>query len=968
MFTAQFKHRTLATLAIATTLLAPLAAVAQQPILTDEQVQAQAQSGQLDLGQQVSLLPAVYVDELHLTNTTTALAGTFSIRNDSDSTVGDIHYDVVVLSPRLAADPGILTADTPTIYSRTTGSPAYTLTAHEQLPVSFNNALPILPLGTYRVRIQLVTSNDRELGWVDQNASFGNAASFAVLTATDVAVSSQDPITKETKDAWQPLAGVNVDPNQSLALRLTAQNISTADLTGQVTVETKRLLSAGVTPTTVAHEKLSLKSNEQRTLTIPLTANAAPGAYRVLVRVVDNDGLPVSSLAEYRYVVRGQTASIIKVTADKLPTRAGAIADISFAVVGSADRTSTVSGTVIIELVDAGSVAARTESTVQFDDPTAMAGVAHLTLNRDISTSPVVHVTLRDGAGNTLDTYDTTLAAIPEGNSLTRLPRWLLWLLGLAGIAIIGLGFVVLRKRSGGSPNTKNAEFNPPPTVAIIIMLALATGLLGWNTVPPAQANGIQWRTGDLHADLWVNRPLHKSVHGSADPIVYEVRFSWYACGNASSIGKLYVYSLDTGGQVDSPFNQAWTLRGSKDQQDLGGGGSLYYTATLNLPAPYPYPSTTIWTLARAITEISDRARVNDLTWLSFQNNGGTGGGSAPECSDGIDNDNDGAVDCGIAGTTKSRFTFPNPWEIRTFINTFPQFTHIPEDPSAAPRNDTATAAKVCELKGYPTVISRTEYRYTTCYNNGIAYWDAATNDFIVMNACRDNRQLASLVCERSSTTSKPADPGCYPDNDTSRACDPLDNSENQSPIARITTTPAAPLVPDSISADGTTSTDADGTIVRWNWQVDGASVGAPTDKTISFTAAQGRTYVVKLTVADDRGATGSTTKNVVVQDLVIKAVLETTGTTLNRPVNINGSNSLPLGKITTYSWLVTGPVGAVPVANPGAATTSFTPTKTGSYTITLTVTDDRNRQDTMSVTITVAPPPFSPGDVIETE
>ncbi|TSC98119.1 MAG: hypothetical protein Greene101449_975, partial [Candidatus Peregrinibacteria bacterium Greene1014_49] len=114
------------------------------------------------------------------------------------------------------------------------------------------------------------------------------------------------------------------------------------------------------------------------------------------------------------------------------------------------------------------------------------------------------------------------------------------------------------------------------------------------------------------------------------------------------------------------------------------------------------------------------------------------------------------APEISVAHAQTEQFTFTTEWEIRKFINTFPQYTHIPDDGSGqegAARFDDVTAAKVCELKGFPTVASKSAGSYTSCGDNTIGYFDAALNNFVVIPACNSNVFIEQLTCQRTIST-----------------------------------------------------------------------------------------------------------------------------------------------------------------------------------------------------------------------
>ena len=83
----------------------------------------------------------------------------------------------------------------------------------------------------------------------------------------------------------------------------------------------------------------------------------------------------------------------------------------------------------------------------------------------------------------------------------------------------------------------------------------------------------------------------------------------------------------------------------------------------------------------------------------------------------------------------------------------------------------------------------------------------------------------------------------------------------NNPPTASFTATPASGIAPLAVSFDGSASSDTDGTIASYAWTFGdgGTAAGA----TASHTYASPGTYSAKLTVTDDKGATGSQTQTI---------------------------------------------------------------------------------------------------------
>ncbi len=82
-----------------------------------------------------------------------------------------------------------------------------------------------------------------------------------------------------------------------------------------------------------------------------------------------------------------------------------------------------------------------------------------------------------------------------------------------------------------------------------------------------------------------------------------------------------------------------------------------------------------------------------------------------------------------------------------------------------------------------------------------------------------------------------------------------------QAPVASFTATPDAGLVPLAVRLDASASTDPDGIIVQYDW--DFADGNAATGEVVEHRYDTAGTYLIELTVTDDAGATGMTTRTI---------------------------------------------------------------------------------------------------------
>ena len=156
-------------------------------------------------------------------------------------------------------------------------------------------------------------------------------------------------------------------------------------------------------------------------------------------------------------------------------------------------------------------------------------------------------------------------------------------------------------------------------------------------------------------------------------------------------------------------------------------------------------------------------------------------------------------------------------------------------------------------------------------------------------------------------------------------------------------------------NADGTASSDPDGTIAgyAWSWS-DGSPDGSGPTPTHAYGAAG--TYLVTLTVTDDSGSTNSASVSVTVTlapNVDPTASLTVTCAALLCTADSSGSTD-PDGTVAGYSW---------DWGDGSAPTTGITSTHTyaaaGSFPVTLTVTDNRGGTGTAAQTAT----PTAPAD-----
>lgn len=173
----------------------------------------------------------------------------------------------------------------------------------------------------------------------------------------------------------------------------------------------------------------------------------------------------------------------------------------------------------------------------------------------------------------------------------------------------------------------------------------------------------------------------------------------------------------------------------------------------------------------------------------------------------------------------------------------------------------------------------------------------------------------------------------------------------NGTPTPVFTISPSAPVVQADITFDASLSTDSDGQIVSYSWNFGDGTGGAGRLTTHRYT--QGGSYPVTLTVTDDRSLSASTTTTITVTDTTAPTAdfaFSPTNPIVNEMVYFNASASrAATGRsIVSYDWTMgTGRTDAGVIVSKAYGSP-------GSYSVTLTVTDDIGKKGTTTKVVPV--------------
>lgn len=483
-----------------------------------------------------------------------SLKGHFTTHNEGEEALTGLEYELLIMGPEIEVPDGEFFADQAPIYHREVKAEPFALNPGEEKNIPFAYEVPSLPEDEYRLRVQIRTGNDREMGWYDYfPVTLRGSDVFIEVIPQFVLVDSVNPLNGESGNQWWPLEGVNVVPGQTARLTARLRNLSSQDATVTPVVKTERVLSVpeGVQMSNrIVGDPISLVAGAEQDYEFPLEIMGEPGAYHVQLALL-RDNEEISNVAEYRYVIEGPSASIFNQVVKSIGNRSGDAVEITFDVAGAADRKTSLNVVNTVEIFDERGVLGSTENTVELPDPTTVTAEATVVLQRDMCSPASLRITTKTPSGEILDMYETSLADIqPEcgGFLAANLRQMLPWIIGIAvGLLILIVGIWAVKKRSSG-----DTPLPPTPTMSLLILGFGLAGFLAFSSMTaPAKANGLLYkgvscigacstRSGAI-TEYVVSSPIHDSDF-TGNKVKYRSKTTWGVCGNAAIEGTVKLF------------------------------------------------------------------------------------------------------------------------------------------------------------------------------------------------------------------------------------------------------------------------------------------------------------------------------------------------------------------------------------------------------------------------------------------
>jgi PKD repeat protein len=178
---------------------------------------------------------------------------------------------------------------------------------------------------------------------------------------------------------------------------------------------------------------------------------------------------------------------------------------------------------------------------------------------------------------------------------------------------------------------------------------------------------------------------------------------------------------------------------------------------------------------------------------------------------------------------------------------------------------------------------------------------------------------------------------------------------EDRAPVATITL-PAKIVAGQTATLDGSRSSDPDGSVAAWEWDLDNDGVFEHSGSVVSAVFGSWGTRTIALRVIDDWGVATTTTAQIhVLAPPVAAGVVTTAWPAVNANVSFlpTGSND-PDGTIARYQWDFNND-GAIDKTTTSAGTVAtWKWTAAGSYQVKLTVTDNDGVKTSVLIPVTV--------------
>src|SRR3989344_1207925 len=466
-------------------------------------------------------LPGVFATDLSIIeNDGKTLLGSFTAWNNEDDTIGGLQYNIEIFGKDGS------------LYEKNPIRKPFHLNPKEKRTINFSYHLPNLLAGDYVLRVQMDTNSGRLLGWSDTTLKIKNGTdSFVKITPKSIYLTN---LKLEIED---PESGPNVSPDESFSLKASLKNEGEDTITFTPVLNVYDFDIAKGNGITFSLTPITLRSQESMLLDFPLKASKTPGVYAALLQVNDESDSKISSLGEYRWVVRGMAADVLPMRINRLSLDKNGQVVLRLDAVGAPDAETNVVANIKVQVTDSKGVAGEAEVLNVVLGQSVTETTARVTLKRNIVSDPTIVSTITDGTGTNVLAVSRITIDVSEHQLKPEKKVGVNVLLGIVLLFLmLLLIYLIMNRKTAVSLSTFSVF-----TIAIAAGFMLFTGVQVFSA---GNNNGIEVWTSPLGfgqpewpggvVQLFINSPIHDAPAGTynknAVPLQY--RLSYAVCQN----------------------------------------------------------------------------------------------------------------------------------------------------------------------------------------------------------------------------------------------------------------------------------------------------------------------------------------------------------------------------------------------------------------------------------------------------
>jgi PKD repeat protein len=469
-----------------------------------------------------------------------------------------------------------------------------------------------------------------------------------------------------------------------------------------------------------------------------------------------------------------------------------------------------------------------------------------------------------------------------------------------------------------------------------------------------------RWRDAMGYVRLTNGNPSNpapqRPVGGHVPRVRLVARISAYPQTTIAAGQVIDFTSLDSSGSV---ARSNWDLDGNGHYDTVGSSVSHRYdrpgTYTVRLKVTGPHGKTSV--AATKITVTSDRAPVAVIHMPAdaYVGQNVTASASGSYDPDGrivrYDWDLNGDGNFGQGGSTHS-FSYDQPGDYTATLE-------VTDD-----KGNSAVARTVIHVHDYPDPQSRLTCDSTDVVSGSTVscHADDSTSPTRITKHEWDMNDDGQYGSGGTDSSYRYATPGNYTvhlrvnDSNGNQSESTLDIRVENRPPAAVITVPSKVVAGQPATFDGSHSSDPDGPLAAWDWDLDSGGTFEQSGTSVTTTFSTWGMHAIALRVTDDRGDTAVATVDVKVLAPPVASggvVTASPAAGSNTYFVANGSSD-PDGTISKYQWDFTGDGAADRTTYSASTQTYWRWTVAGSYQVKLTVTDNDGLKVSVLIPVTV--------------